>query len=145
MTRLRILLIGLALTIGFAGLWHAPLGAGERMAAHAEDITQRTLTKYEMTGVTGRYERGPLARRLSLSGKVDDFQREELVRILNEVPGVLGVYWLDAGGKPPADRGFVLPLAIEAQLFALLGFAIGMIIMYIVELRRRANFYKKRI
>ena len=39
----------------------------------------------------------------------------------------------------------MIPLAVEAQLFALTGFAIGMIGAYIGELRRRANRYKKRI
>jgi hypothetical protein len=39
----------------------------------------------------------------------------------------------------------MIPLAIEAELLALGGFAVGMIIGYIVELRRRANRWKKRI
>ena len=33
----------------------------------------------------------------------------------------------------------MIPLAIEAQLLALTGFAVGMIGAYIAELRRRAN------
>jgi len=37
--------------------------------------------------------RGPLSRRLILSGPADDFQRTELVRILDETPGVLDVRW----------------------------------------------------
>lgn len=39
----------------------------------------------------------------------------------------------------------MIPLAIEAELFALAGFAVGMLIGYIVELRRRANRWKKEI
>lgn len=39
----------------------------------------------------------------------------------------------------------MIPLAIEAQLFALVGFATGMVGAYIGALRRRANRYKKRI
>lgn len=39
----------------------------------------------------------------------------------------------------------MIPLAIEAQLLGLGGFAIGFVIAYIVELRRRANEWKKRI
>ncbi len=39
----------------------------------------------------------------------------------------------------------MIPLAIEAQLFALSGFAIGIVLAYIGELRRRANRWKKRI
>lgn len=39
----------------------------------------------------------------------------------------------------------MIPLAIEAQLFGLLGFALGMLLAYIAELRRRASEWKKRI
>jgi hypothetical protein len=39
----------------------------------------------------------------------------------------------------------MIPLAVEAELFALAGFAIGMVLAYIAELRRRANRWKKRI
>lgn len=39
----------------------------------------------------------------------------------------------------------MIPLAIEAELFALAGFAVGMLIGYVIELRRRANRWKKRI
>ena len=39
----------------------------------------------------------------------------------------------------------MIPLAIEAELFALAGFALGMLMGYIVELRRRANRWKKEI
>ena len=39
----------------------------------------------------------------------------------------------------------MIPLAIEAQLFGLSGFAIGLVLADIAELRRRANQWKKRI
>lgn len=39
----------------------------------------------------------------------------------------------------------MIPLAIEAELFAMAGFALGLTIAYIGELRRRVNMYKKRI
>ncbi len=39
----------------------------------------------------------------------------------------------------------MIPLAIEAELLALAGFAVGMLIGYIIELRRRANRWKKEI
>lgn len=39
----------------------------------------------------------------------------------------------------------MIPLAIEAQLLALAGFAIGAVIGYVIELRRRSNAWKKRI
>jgi hypothetical protein len=39
----------------------------------------------------------------------------------------------------------MIPLAIEAGLLGLAGFAVGLLIGYIVELRRRANQWKRRI
>lgn len=39
----------------------------------------------------------------------------------------------------------MIPLGIEAQLLGLAGFATGLVIGYIVELRRRANRWKARI
>lgn len=39
----------------------------------------------------------------------------------------------------------MIPLVVEASLFALIGFAIGILLAYIGELRRRVNRYKKRI
>jgi hypothetical protein len=39
----------------------------------------------------------------------------------------------------------MIPLAIEAQLLGLTGFALGMLLAYIRELRRRANMWKKEI
>jgi hypothetical protein len=39
----------------------------------------------------------------------------------------------------------MIPLAIEAQLLGLSGFALGLLLAYIGELRRRANMWKKRI
>lgn len=39
----------------------------------------------------------------------------------------------------------MIPLAVEAILLALAGFGIGLLIGYIIELRRRANRWKKRI
>ena len=46
---------------------------------------------------------------------------------------------------PGTEEDAMIPLAIEAQLFALTGFAVGMIGAYIAELRRRANRWKRRI
>ena len=39
----------------------------------------------------------------------------------------------------------MIPLAIEAQLLGLASFSGGVVIAYIIELKRRANQWKKRI
>ena len=93
MNRRTILLVGIAAVAGFTALWHGPLGAGERLARHAETSARRTLDHYELPLIQARMQRGPLARRLVLSGPADDFQRSELVRILDDTPGVVEVRW----------------------------------------------------
>lgn len=99
MNRNAILLIGLAVTAGFSALWHGPLGAGEKLAHQAEADARAQLDHDEMFQVQAHLQRNPLSRRLILSGPADDFQRHELVRRLDDVPGVLDVRW-DATSLP---------------------------------------------
>jgi hypothetical protein len=103
MTRRTVLLVGLAATVGFSALWHGPLGAGERLALQSETSARRTLDYFELPMIQAHLQRRPLARRLILSGPADDFQRAELVRILDETPGVLDVRW-DPGSLPQEGR-----------------------------------------
>lgn len=98
-----IILIGLAAVLGFTAIWHGPLGAGERLARQSEASARRTLDRYELPMIQARMERGPLTRRMVLSGPADDFQRSELVRILDETPGVLEVRW-DPASLPQEGR-----------------------------------------
>ena len=99
MNRRTILFLGLAANIGFAGLWHGPLGAGARLANEVETSARTTLDYYELPLIQAKLQRRPLSRRLVLSGPADDFQRSELVRILDETPGILDVRW-DAASLP---------------------------------------------
>lgn len=103
MNRRTLVLFGMAATAGFTALWHGPLGAGEKLARQAETSARRTLDYYELPMVQAKMERGPLSRRLVLSGPADDFQRFELVRILDETPGVLEVRW-DPASLPQEGR-----------------------------------------
>lgn len=93
MSRRAILMLGLAATVGFTALWHGPLRAGERLASETEARARQILDYYELPMIQAKLQRGPLSRRLVLSGPADDFQRAELVRILDETPGVLEVRW----------------------------------------------------
>jgi hypothetical protein len=93
MNRRIIFLIGVAGVVGFTALWHGPLGAGQRLSQQAEASARKTLDYYELPMIQAHLQRGPLARRLILSGPADDFQRAELVRILDQTPGVLDVRW----------------------------------------------------
>jgi hypothetical protein len=99
MNRRTILLIGIVATLGFTAMWHGPLGAGERLARQVETEARHRLDADEMLQVQAHIQRAPLSRRLLLTGPADDFQRRELVRRLDEVPGVLEVRW-DAASLP---------------------------------------------
>jgi hypothetical protein len=122
---------GFAATIALAALWHGPFGAANRFSQQVERSARQTLDNYEMTQVTAHLHRGPLTRRLILSGPADDFQSSELVRIMGALPGVSSARWSAEGGGPP--------LIAEGSAAAILGFLFGLLLAYLVELRRRYN------
>ena len=122
---------GLVAAIGVAALWHGPIGGAERFAGSVERAARQALDHYEMTAVTARLHRGPLSRELILSGPADDFQRAELVRLFSQVPGVSDASWTGGSGG--------LPLIAEGLGAALAGFLVGLLLAYLVELRRRHN------
>lgn len=123
--------VGFVVTIGAAALWHGPLGAADRFAGRVDRMARESLDYYEMTAVTAQLHRGPLTRRLILTGPADDFQRGELVRLFSQVPGVSGATWRHEPGG--------LPLIAEGALAAILGFLVGAGLAYLMELRRRYN------
>ncbi|MFL6751901.1 MAG: hypothetical protein ACJ8D5_00725 [Sphingomicrobium sp.] len=125
------LAIGAALSIAGAALWHGPLGAADRFAAQVERRARATLDYYEMPAVTAQLHHDPLTRGLILSGPADRFQRSELVRIMGDLPGVGNARWSTTSGG--------LPLIAEATMTALTGFLTGLLLAYLVELRRRYN------
>ena len=123
--------IGAALILGWA--WHDPAGAGEKFASSVERQTRQVLVDFEMAQVRARIERNPLRRTLVLSGPADDFQRGELVRILDDVPGILNVHWSNSPARS------ALPILLEVELAALVSFGLGLLLSYLLELRRRSN------
>lgn len=92
---------GAAAALIAAALWHGPLGGGGRLSSKIETAARATLDHLEMTQVSARLERNPLRRRMILSGPADDFQRAELVQILDDIPGVAGARW----ATPPKPSG----------------------------------------
>ena len=125
------LAIGFAAALAAAALWHGPIGGAARFTGEVERTARQALQHYEMTAVAARLHRGPLSRRLILSGPGDDFQRSELARLLSQLPGVSGATW--------NSRSAGLPLIVEGLAAALVGFLIGAVLAYVVELRRRYN------
>jgi hypothetical protein len=130
--RRRIALaLGLAACAAVVGLWSGPMGAANLLTHRVERDARITLDNYEMYAVTARLHHGPLSRRLILSGPADDFQSSELVRILGSIPGVREARWSAHGGGAP--------LILESAGAAILGFLLGLMLAYLVELRRRYN------
>ena len=129
---------GIAATFAFAALWHGPLGrGGARVLAENETLVQLNLDHYEMDFVDGWMQRTPLTRRIWLAGPADEFQRSELVRMLESLPNVSDVQWWRDDRKTVRAE-VVLPLVVEAELAALSSFAFGFILAYLVARRRRA-------
>ena len=129
--RRSIAAAALAAALAGALLWHGPLGASDRLVARIEPFARTVLVDWEMGQVEARLQRRLLSRRLLLSGPADDFQRSELVRIMSTIPGVSAATWRQS------DRG--LPLALESALATTLAFLVGLLLAYLVELRRRHN------
>jgi hypothetical protein len=125
------LAVGLVTAIGLAAFWHGPLGGADRFTAEVERGIHKTLVYYEMTTVSADLHHSPLTRRVILAGPADAFQRAELARLIGEVPGVSKVSWASNGGG--------LPLIAEGAGVAVLGFLLGLLVAYLVELRRRYN------
>jgi membrane protease YdiL (CAAX protease family) len=122
---------GIAASIVLAALWHWPLGGADRFTTEVESGARRALNYYEMPKIDAHLHHGPLTRALILSGRADDFQTGELARLLSQLPGVSKAQWTNAGAGPP--------LVVEAAAVSLLGFLFGLLLAYLVELRRRYN------
>lgn len=133
MNRKLLFALGTAAVLAETALWHGPLGTGEGIAVRTEQAARAELDRLEMVQVQARVGRAPLTRQLKLSGTADDFQRSELVRIMGDTGAASSARWIDAG------PGRAIPLLLEAVLAALLAFLTGLLLAYLIELRRRAN------
>jgi hypothetical protein len=125
------IVLGIFSTIALAAIWHGPLGASDRFTRQVERNARSALDYYEMTKVTAHLHRGPLTRRLVLAGPADDFQTTELARLLSQLPGVSRAQWTSAPAGPP--------LIVEAFGVASAGYLLGVLLAYLVDLRRRYN------
>jgi hypothetical protein len=129
--RTLALAIGIVASIGIAALWHGPMGAADRFAAQVERSAHLALEYNEIPQVTAHLHHAPLTRGLILAGPANEFQHNELVRIMGNLSGVSSARWSAEGGGPP--------LIVEGAAVAVLGFLFGLLLAYLVELRRRYN------
>jgi hypothetical protein len=125
------LAIGAAACGGAATLWFGPMGAADLFTHRVERDARITLGNYEIPQVGAYLHRKPLSRRLILHGPADEFQRSELVRIMPLIPGVREARWSDKSGG--------VPLIAESVAAAIAGFLFGLLLAYLIELRRRYN------
>jgi hypothetical protein len=126
--RWRLLGVGAAAMLGTALLWHGPLGGAGRLAGKVETIARDTLVYYEVPEVQARLQRGPMVRKMMLSGSADEFQRREIARIMTEIPGVASASWSRRGG---------IPLLAEGAVIGMLGYLLGCLLAYGASLHRR--------
>lgn len=126
---------GVAATAAATAIWHWPVGTSATFRTTVETTVRDTLDYYEMSQVNAALEQDPLGRTLLLSGVADDFQRSELIRIMGDVPGVAEVQWQDSG----QGASHLLPLLAEVELWSLVAFGTGLLLSYLVEVRRRAR------
>ena len=133
MTRTATLALGAAATLAVVAIDASPLGGNRHIADQIEAFARQQLDQDEMATVTARVADGPLRRRLLLAGPGDDFQRAEIVRRMEALPGVSEARWNKRHGP------FPLPMMIEAALMALAAYAAGATLSYLLKLRRRAR------
>lgn len=123
--------LGAVLSIALAALWHGPLGAADRFAMEVNLTVRSALIYNEIPEVKGHLHTRPLTRRVMLSGPADDFQRSELIKVMGEVPGVGSASWAADGGGTP--------LIVEGTIAGVVGFLLGLVLAYLIDLRRRYN------
>ena len=128
--RYPALALGTVATLALAALWHGPIGGADRFANKVDRSIHDMLVHYEMTQVAAHLHREPLTRRVMLSGPADDFQHQGLIEYVDKVPGVEDATWSSDGGTP---------LIVEGMAVAIVGFLFGLLLAYLVELRRRHN------
>ena len=131
----RVLVGGGLAVFALTALWHGPIGAAGRFTKSVENTARYTLDYYEMTQVEAGLKSGPLNRTLMLSGPADDFQRSELIRIFLGAPGVEEVQWQDSG----QGGSYPFPLLADVEFWSLVAFALGLLLAYLIELRRRSQ------
>ena len=132
-----IALAGLVAAIAAALIFTGPIGTAKSLAKEAKIIADRTLIYYEMETVEAEMSSDPWRREIAMRGKANDFQREELVRIMKTMPGIADARWRDEPAKGFFQRP--LPILLEASLIALLFYGIGWLIAFLAALRQRAR------
>lgn len=126
-------MIGSAAILAIAAylVWSGPMGAADRFITAVEQPIRQMLVNYEMEQVSAELRRDPLRRQIVYHGPADEFQRTELVFMAEAWPGVASATW--------NLKVRAIPIVIEGAVVAIVGLLIGLLIAYLIELRRRSN------
>ncbi len=101
-------LIGLAAVLLMGWVYHGPLGNGERLLASLEAKARAEIKASEVPGIQVRMARDPMARRATLSGPANDFQREGMGQfpgINDRIRVIEGIESIEWANPPPAQPG----------------------------------------
>lgn len=146
MPRWLKLVTGLAAALLAGWIYHAPAGGGARfvdaLQARAELRVSPRVT--DLTGISVRMQRDPLARVAILSGPANDFQRNGirgypgLNQRVGSIPGMGAVRWQD---EPGCCGTSVMPLLVETLLLCAAAWLIGLGVGRLVFGRRPRTSY----
>lgn len=122
MSRVQPLLIGGVAVLAVAELFHGPLGRATEFKTRVERRANQALVNNEMGQIKAHLADTPIRRVMILSGPADDFQRRELVRLMEIIPGVEKAEW-DPASKPiviklpegPAPENLVAPPIVPVK------------------------------
>jgi len=99
MSKVQPVLLGAVAVLAVAELFHGPLGRADAFKERVELRARRALDNNEMTQIQAHLAETPLRRTMILSGPADDFQRGQLVKLMEIIPGVDKAEW-DPGSLP---------------------------------------------
>lgn len=129
--RVRVIVVAAIASVAAACLWHGPLGAADRFSREVEQSARQVLADNDApAGMTAQIHRAPLTRQMILSGPGNDFQQAESARMIDEISGVSSATWRRSPG---------VPLIAQGAIASVLGFLLGLLLAYLIELRRRYN------
>jgi len=98
-SKVQPILLGAVAVLAVTELFHGPLGRAILFKERIEHRARVALDVNEMTQIQAHLADTPMRRTIILSGPADDFQRGQLVKLMEILPGVAHAEW-DPGSLP---------------------------------------------